>query len=66
MSSTDPTVANPALLTLADVYRHFVFDAQTQRQQELMIVQLIGQTIETTLRHSLATYFDHESKPATA
>ena len=51
-------LANPAMLTLADVYRHFVFDPQTQREQEMAIVQLVGQAIDTALRRSLASYFD--------
>jgi membrane protein len=51
-------LANPSMLTLADVYRLFVFDGQTQREQELAIVKLVGQAIETALRWSLAAYFD--------
>jgi membrane protein len=49
---------NPSLLTLADVYRHFVFDAHSPREQEMAVVQRIGEAIEQALHRSLAAYFD--------
>jgi membrane protein len=55
-------LANPAQLTLADVYRHFVFDAQTQREQESAVVQQIGAAIDAALHRSLAAYFDGDAK----
>jgi membrane protein len=57
-------LANPATLTLADVYRHFVFDAQTQREQESSIVQQIGAAIDAALDRSLADYFEDDAKSA--
>ena len=51
-------LANPGTLTLADVYRRFVFDAQTQRAEDSAVVQLVGQAIETALGRSLGAYFD--------
>ncbi|HEY4072627.1 MAG TPA: YihY family inner membrane protein [Herbaspirillum sp.] len=57
-------LANPSMLTLADVYRHFVFDAQTQREQESAVVQQIGAAIDTALHRSLAAYFDDDAKSA--
>jgi membrane protein len=59
-------VANPDMLTLADVYRHFVFDAETAGEKELPVVQQIGAAIDTALHRSLAAYFDDESLPAKA
>lgn len=81
-------VANPAVLTVADIYRQFVFDApvhlsenaekdgdispsaqvaaeataQVQRQQELAIVGLIGDTLDVALGASIASYFDRGVK----
>jgi hypothetical protein len=57
-------LANPAMLALADVYRHFVFEAQTQREQELAVVQLVGQAVDVALGASLAAYFDGGAPPA--
>jgi membrane protein len=57
-------LANPATLTLADVYRHFVFDAQTQREQESAVVQQIGAAIDAALHRSLAEYFEDDAKSA--
>jgi membrane protein len=59
-------LANPAMLTLADVYRRFVFDPQAQREQELAVVQKIGAAIETALHRSLASYFDDDALSASA
>jgi membrane protein len=57
-------LANPATLTLADVYRHFVFDAQTQREQESAVVRQIGAAIDAALHRSLAEYFEDDAKSA--
>jgi membrane protein len=57
-------LANPAVLTLADVYRHFVFDAQTPREQGLKVVQQIDAAIEAALHRSLAAYFDDDAVSA--
>jgi membrane protein len=54
-------LANPAMLTLADVYRHFVFDAETRRDRELPVVQHIGAAIDAALHRSLEAYFAEDS-----
>jgi membrane protein len=54
-------LANPGLLTLADVYRHFVFDPDTPRDRELPVVQRIEAAIDVALDRSLAAYFDDVS-----
>ncbi|RXZ32747.1 YihY family inner membrane protein [Oxalobacteraceae bacterium CAVE-383] len=59
-------LANPSLLTLADVYRRFVFDAETPRDRELLVVQQISAAIDAALNRSLAAYFDDVSISAPA
>jgi membrane protein len=57
-------LANPAMLMLADVYRYFVFDAETPREQALPVVQQIEAAIDAALNRSVADYFDDASIPA--
>lgn len=54
-------LANPSVLTLAEVYRYFVFDAETPRDKELSVVQQITAAIEAALNRSLAAHFDDMS-----
>ncbi|MDB5776451.1 MAG: Ribonuclease [Herbaspirillum sp.] len=53
-------LANPALLTLADVYRHFVFDAEGPREPDAAAVNLVGAAVDAALHRSLAVYFDDD------
>jgi membrane protein len=52
-------LANPSLLTLADVYRVFVFDTQTGVKDEL--ASYVVNQVELGLQDDLQSYFDRAS-----
>lgn len=57
-------LANPDTLTLADVYRLFVFDTEAHENQDKQIVAYVNQAIEGALSQTLNGFFSKEEETA--
>lgn len=55
-------LANPDTLTLADVYRLFVFDTEAHENQDQQVVGYVNHAIEEALSQNLNAYFTQEQE----